>query len=430
MPPPSSPRTARASATPTPPAAQPRRFRFVLLGYIGLTTLAFVLVWRYTQHLAAFYGGNIDNVGLQFGLYFGIYAVATPVAHAAVRRLPLHLGREGALRLAFVAGATLAVVVALYQARFGWTSLVNYLTVGVLGTFAAALCLTHRQFGLVEVVARPAPDVVAAVAAAHAAVRLADAPGDRVKRGVELVLALVIMAVSLPISLALAIAVWLQDPGPLLVAKVAVKQGGRSFNQLKLRSMIKDAEGGTGPVPAAPTDARVTRLGNLLRRTHIDELPQLINIAVGDMSLVGPRPERTVFVARHLRDIPHYAQRHAVRPGLAGLAQVYGDYYSTPREKLRYDLLYIRNRGLGLDARLFAEAVLLALLGVAPRRRVSAAHPSPGDEQRFRRAYRALRGEEVGGGDGGNVSGMGPAANGDGTREGPERRSTPRRPGT
>ncbi|RIL08527.1 hypothetical protein DCC79_13600 [bacterium] len=401
MPPPPPPRAARAPAPAPPPAAPPRRFRFVLLAYAGLTTLAFALVWRYTQHLAALYGGNIDNVGLQFGLYFGIYAVATPLAHAAVRRLPLHLGREGALRLAFVGGATLAVIVALYQSRFGWTSLVNYFTVGVLGAFAAVLYLTHRQFGLVEVVARPAPEVVAAVEAAHAAVRLADTPGDRVKRVLELALAVVIMGVSLPISLALAVAVWLQDPGPLLVAKVAVKQGGRSFNQLKLRSMVKDAEGGTGPVPAAPTDARVTRLGNLLRRTHIDELPQLINIAVGDMSLVGPRPERTVFVARHLREIPRYAERHAVRPGLAGLAQVYGDYYSTPREKLRYDLLYIRNRGLGLDARLFAEAVVLALFGVAPRRRVSGAHPAPGDEQRFRRAYRALRGEDVRGGDAG-----------------------------
>ena len=171
------------------------------------------------------------------------------------------------------------------------------------------------------------------------------------------------------------------------------RSGGRSFHQLKLRSMIKDAEGATGPVPAAPTDARVTRLGNLLRRTHIDELPQLLNIARGDMSLVGPRPERTVFVLRHLQAIPHYAERHAVRPGLAGLAQVYGDYYSTPREKLRYDRLYIQRRNLGLDSKLFGSAVLLALFGISPRRRPHRRRRDSADGRRFRRAYEALRGE-------------------------------------
>jgi lipopolysaccharide/colanic/teichoic acid biosynthesis glycosyltransferase len=182
------------------------------------------------------------------------------------------------------------------------------------------------------------------------------------------------------------------------VAKVAVRQGGRSFHQLKLRSMVKNAEAGTGPVPAAPGDRRVTPLGGLLRRTHIDELPQLINIALGHMSLVGPRPERTVFVHHHLATIPRYRLRHAVRPGLAGMAQVYGDYYSTPREKLHYDLLYIRERSLALDVKLFGAAVLMALFGLPPYRRhrqrdrLRQRH----EDANWRRAYEALRGDVPG----------------------------------
>jgi len=392
------------TSIPDPGAGRPsRRFRYVLLGYAALTALTFGVVWRYTFKLTELYGHQIDNVGVQFGLYFGIYLVLTSAGHAVATRLaplsPLALTREGLLRLAFVGGITLSAVVASYQSGYGRTVAeqaqiwVNYFAVGALGAFAAALAATGRGFGLVEVVARPAPDVVEAVRRGHAGIALADGPGDRAKRILEALLALAIILVSLPISTLLAIAVWLEDPGPLLVAKVAVRRGGRSFHQLKLRSMVKDAEGATGPVPAAPADARVTRLGNLLRRTHIDELPQLLNILRGDMSLVGPRPERTVFVLRHLASIPRYAERHAVRPGLAGLAQVYGDYYSTPREKLRYDLLYIRNRGLVLDLKLFGAAVLLALFGVSPRHHPHRHATGQGQDQRWRRAYRALRGE-------------------------------------
>jgi lipopolysaccharide/colanic/teichoic acid biosynthesis glycosyltransferase len=367
------------------------RFAFGLLVYAVLTVFTFWFVWRYTQRIRNGIGGIPDL--LQFAIYFLLYAVIGLVVAAALR--PLGLRDEARLRAAFLVGATLSAVFALYQARFGQGLSLGYFTFGVLGTFAALLWLTRRRWGLAEVVARPEAALVSAVRAAHADVPLADTSGDAVKRLVELVLAVAIIVVSLPISVPLAILVWLQDPGPLLVAKVAVRQGGASFNQLKLRSMVKNAEQTTGPVPASPDDQRVTRLGSLLRRTHIDELPQMLNIAMGQMSLVGPRPERTVFVAKHLATIPRYRFRHAVRPGLAGLAQVYGDYYSTPREKLHYDLLYIRRRGLALDARLFSAAVLMALFGVDPPRRHNRRDTNRQRHQRenWQRAYSALRGE-------------------------------------
>jgi lipopolysaccharide/colanic/teichoic acid biosynthesis glycosyltransferase len=381
--------------TDEPGGTRTRKFRYLLLLYAFLTVLSFGLVWRYTGRIASFYGGDIENAGIQFGMLFSIFALIALVAHPLLGLLPVPLRDENRLRLSFLAGATIGLVLALYQSRYGIDKLVNYLSVSLLGSFSAVLFLTHRRFGLIEVIARPEPETIATVRAGHAGLQLADTGWDKAKRFIEFVLSILILIVAAPLGLILAMAVWLQDPGPLFVAKVAVKRAGRSFKQLKLRSMIKDAEGGTGPVPASPSDQRITRLGNLLRRTHIDELPQLINVLFGDMSLVGPRPERTVFVERHLNGIRDYPKRHAVRPGLAGLAQVYGDYYSTPREKLRYDLLYINNRSLRLDLSLFAAAVVLALFGISPRRCLKGRPRHSRLEQRWRRAYQALRGDDA-----------------------------------
>ena len=397
----------RAPTDPRPPeAGRPsRRFAFGLLAYLVLTLLVFRLVSRYAIRVAALYNYDIEPAGLQFGLYFLIYAVLTLLAVLAMRWAPVillagggravaaRLTRENQLRLAFLGGTALSLAAAVYQSRFAPVNLVNFFVVGTLGAFATALWVTRREFRLVEVIARPPALLVAEVEAGHRGVVVATSGWDRTKRSLEVVLASAAILVSLPISLPLAMAVWLQDPGPLLVAKVAVMRGGRSFHQLKLRSMVKDAEGATGPVPAAPDDQRVTVLGGLLRRTHIDELPQMLNIARGEMSFVGPRPERTVFVHRHLRQIPGYAGRHAVRPGLAGMAQVFGDYYSTPAQKLRYDLLYIRRRSLALDLKLFGAAVLIGLFGVQPARRRRRRHRD--ESARWRRAYEALRGESA-----------------------------------
>jgi hypothetical protein len=139
---------------------------------------------------------------------------------------------------------------------------------------------------------------------------------------------------------------------------------------------------------------RITPFGQVLRRTHIDELPQVLNIALGEMSFVGPRPDRTVFAYRNVGMLPGYPLRHTVRPGLSGLAQVYGDYYSTSREKLRYDLLYIARRSFGLDCRLFVAAALLGLFGTAPGvQRGRRLFTERIKEERWRRAHEALRGE-------------------------------------
>lgn len=384
--------TARNRRTARVYPRRSRRFGYGLLAYLVLTIVAFDLVWRGMPRLAARVG-HIEYGWLRFSIYFVVYIAFEVGATFVLRRLPLSLRLEDRLRRSFFAGVTLSFAVAFYQNRFGAGLSTTYFAVGLLGTFAGCLLLSHAYWGLVEVNAAPTLEAVEGVRQQHAGIVLADDLWDHVKRVVELVLALALIVISLPISLLLAMIVWVQDPGPLLVAKVVVGRGGRSFHQLKLRSMIKNAESATGAVPAAPQDARITPFGQLLRRTHIDELPQIINVLRGDMSLVGPRPDRVVFAQRNLRVLPSYAWRHAVRPGLAGLAQVYGDYYSLPREKLRYDLLYIRRRSFALDLKLFLSATLLALFGAGPAtRRGRRAFTEARQDVRWRRAHAALHG--------------------------------------
>ncbi len=122
---------------------------------------------------------------------------------------------------------------------------------------------------------------------------------------------------------------------------------------------MRDAEKHTGPVLASKNDGRILQIGKLLRVTALDEFPQFINILRGDMSLVGPRPQRTILVFNYLKIMPQYALRHAVRPGIAGLAQVMTHYHVTPLQKLRFDRLYVRSVGLWLDLKLIVSAVLI-----------------------------------------------------------------------
>jgi putative colanic acid biosynthesis UDP-glucose lipid carrier transferase len=134
-----------------------------------------------------------------------------------------------------------------------------------------------------------------------------------------------------------------------------VGKNGKTFHLLKLRTMRVDAEAETGPVWAKPDDPRCTRLGGWLRRTSLDEIPQLLNVLCGEMSLVGPRPERPHFVEEFSRRLPDYPSRHAVLPGLTGWAQIHGFRGDTPIEsRLAHDLYYVRHRSLLLDLRILA----------------------------------------------------------------------------
>ena len=185
------------------------------------------------------------------------------------------------------------------------------------------------------------------------------------KRAMDILLAIGGLVILSPIMLAIAALVRLTSAGPALYHQARVGHRGRVFMVHKFRSMRADAEAETGPVWAKSGDTRVTPIGAFLRKSRLDELPQLWNVLVGDMSFVGPRPERPEFVEELTGEIPFYGQRHAVRPGLTGWAQVrysYGASREDALEKLQYELFYIKNMSLALDAFIILKTIKTVVL--------------------------------------------------------------------
>lgn len=183
------------------------------------------------------------------------------------------------------------------------------------------------------------------------------------KRAFDIFLSAVGLTLSLPLWALAALAIKLEDGGPVFYRQPRVGKNGREFAALKFRSMVADSDQKWGAVPASAHDPRITRVGRILRIAAMDELPQLWNIFRGDMSFVGPRPEWTELVKKFRREIPAFDRRHAVRPGLTGLAQVYGHSESPRRQKLRYDLVYIQKQTFWLDLRLVGISFLVTFLG-------------------------------------------------------------------
>ena len=187
------------------------------------------------------------------------------------------------------------------------------------------------------------------------------------KRALDLIAALTVLILVSPVLLVASIAILLTDGGPILFSQERSGKGLRPFPVYKLRTMVKDAEKISGPVLAEEDDPRITRVGHFLRRYRIDELPQLLNILKGDMSFVGPRPERPYFVERYVQEIPGYRERFSVKPGVTGLAQVSGGYATTPERKLKYDLIYMYHQNLAMDVQIVAETLRVVLTGRGAR---------------------------------------------------------------
>ena len=185
------------------------------------------------------------------------------------------------------------------------------------------------------------------------------------KRTVDIVVSIVGLILSAPITLLAAIAIKLDSKGPIIYSQERVGQYERPFNLYKFRSMCNDAENGSGPVWAAKSDSRVTRVGKILRKLRIDEIPQMVNVLKGEMSFVGPRPERPFFISKLKEKIHYYHLRFSVKPGLTGWAQIcyrYGDSEEDAIEKLHYDLYYLKNISALFDLQIIFETLKTVLL--------------------------------------------------------------------
>jgi sugar transferase (PEP-CTERM system associated) len=191
------------------------------------------------------------------------------------------------------------------------------------------------------------------------------------KRAIEFLAALVVLILALPVLLLLALLIKLDSAGPVLYRQERVGENGRSFSLMKLRTMRVDAESATGPVWASEgRDPRLTRLGRFLRKLRLDELPQLFNVLKGEMSFVGPRPERPHFVDILRKVVPYYDERHSVLPGITGWAQIkfgYGSTIEDAEEKLQYDLYYVKHMSPFMDLGIILDTIKVMVLGRGAR---------------------------------------------------------------
>ncbi len=202
-----------------------------------------------------------------------------------------------------------------------------------------------------------------------AARKIAAPSSSRLKRCLDIILSLGLVFSLAPLLLMTAAAIRLDSRGPVLYRQRRVGQGGAEFDVFKFRSMFMGSEP-NGPQYAAIRDPRITRVGRFIRKFRIDEIPQTINVLRGEMSFVGPRPERPEFVAELEREIPNYHCRHLVKPGITGWAQVKYEYAASvegARTKLRYDLYYIRHFSPFLDLLIVLMTVRVALFGIGGR---------------------------------------------------------------
>lgn len=188
-----------------------------------------------------------------------------------------------------------------------------------------------------------------------------------IKRLLDIIWSVVLLVITSPVVLIFILLIKLETPGSAFYSQERVGMMGKRFSVIKLRSMYTDAEDKSGAVWASKNDSRVTRVGKFIRKTRIDELPQLWNVLKGEMSLIGPRPERPIFTEQFSQEIPGFEQRLRVVPGLTGWAQVNGGYDITPEQKLRYDEYYINHISFKLDFKIFIKTLKVVILGDGAR---------------------------------------------------------------
>lgn len=189
---------------------------------------------------------------------------------------------------------------------------------------------------------------------------------DIYQRIMDIVVSLLTLIVGIPLIIIFSILIVLETPGPAFYTQERLGKDGKVFNLYKLRSMVIDAEK-NGAQWASKDDKRISKVGKVIRKARIDELPQLFNVLKGDMSFIGPRPERQIFVEEFSKEMPEFVERLQVKPGLTGWAQVNGGYDLSPREKWELDMYYINNRSFKLDMIIMLKTIKVVFTGEGAR---------------------------------------------------------------
>jgi lipopolysaccharide/colanic/teichoic acid biosynthesis glycosyltransferase len=260
-------------------------------------------------------------------------------------------------RTAYLFGVAISIL--LYIINKDWSIAGIFpLLFALIGSFTGGLMATSFRFGLYENYAPPLT-IIEDVLIKHNYLQNYLIRISLPKRLFDILVSLFGMILISPVWLLEIWFIWIEDPGPVLFVKNSTGQGGNNIKLFKFRTMVRESGKTVGPYYVKKDDTRVLRLGQVFRKTAMDELPQLLNIFLGDISFVGPRPHRTVVVSEYLRSLPEFAERHKVKPGLAGLAQVVGGNNLSPHQKLRLDRIYIRHASLGFDMKLLILAFLV-----------------------------------------------------------------------
>lgn len=355
-----------SQSKPLPPSSSSTRLEHVFIApFYGALSLGCVfllgkiVIWRVLStsnpHLTRPLPGGINPFFPEF-LLVGILAFSLPQSLKAS-----HFSTKNSLRGGFGGAWLVAILAATYLWKVSLPVALWGVLIGSLAAFGGALVATAKITPLWEENLPPSAEIRRRVLEQHRLYLGTECATPGWKRVLDVGLCLASAPITLPLALLIAWGIWLEDPGAIFFVKNSVGKWGKNFRQLKFRTMVQGAEEGRGPTLARENDPRALRFGRLLRKTALDELPQLWNILRGEMSFVGPRPQRTALVDSYLQTLPQYAERHRLPPGLSGLAQVAGSYYLTPLQKLRFDRLYIRHAGLGYDLRLLLTAFALTL---------------------------------------------------------------------
>jgi exopolysaccharide biosynthesis polyprenyl glycosylphosphotransferase len=186
-----------------------------------------------------------------------------------------------------------------------------------------------------------------------------------IKRLMDIVISLIVIVITSPLMLVTALLIKLYDKGPVIYSQERVTINNKPFKLYKFRTMVVNAEKDTGPVLAQESDSRITPIGRIIRATRIDELPQFFNVLKGDMSIVGPRPERKCFIDEFVVDVPEFRYRTSVKAGITGLAQVFGKYTTTPADKVKFDLLYIKRASIWQDLKIMLLTLKVMFMKVS-----------------------------------------------------------------